>query len=737
MSVLGKLVVALGIDRKDYSSGLSDAANDAESFGSTLSNSLGGIGQVALGVGVAGVAVLGKGIVDAVSSASEAQEVFAQTQAVIKSTGGAAGKSADQMAQLASSLSAASGKSRFGDEAILQGENLLATFTNIKGASFDLATGAMVDLATAMGTDVSGGAIQLGKALNDPIAGISALSRVGVSFTDSQKAVIKQLQDTGDMAGAQKIILDELNKEFGGSAAAAASTFAGKMDTLKDKFGELLESAGTKLLPFITQFVDTLNSDAVQGAISGFIDLISNGIGAAIEYVGPIINNVSTFVQNLATQLQSGNGQVGTIATSLGSTLKPILADVGSFIANDLVPAVSNLAKWFMANLPTAITTATDIFNNVLLPIFKSFGDLIFNHVVPALAPLADWFMKNLPVAIAATVEIWNNVLYPGLKILATFIATTLLPTIGNVVDWLAKNVPIAISKASDFVTGTLIPAFISAYNYINNNVIPTVKSIYNWFITNVPAAVQKVSDFFNSTLMPAFSKVSDYINTNLVPIFDKVSNIVMPLFQNETEKAGKLWNNVLLPAFTAVKGFIDSSVIPVFNTFNSKINDVQLAGGNLLNSSLKPLGDFLNNTFSAALGLVRGDIDKLFNSFNSIISVVSSVLDWIQKLIDKLNAIEIPSILQQHSPSPLEQSILDTGNALRAAAGYTTDFNRGLSGVHTPTTGGNTDNRSIEINIDARGQEADLVRKIKQVVNDVIQGNVNSANLSIRVSGG
>jgi hypothetical protein len=82
-----------------------------------------------------------------------------------------------------------------------------------------------------------GAAIQLGKALNDPTQGVSALSRVGVSFTDVQKDMIKKLQESGDMMGAQRIILGELEKQFGGTAEAVGKTLPGALDRLDNAIG--------------------------------------------------------------------------------------------------------------------------------------------------------------------------------------------------------------------------------------------------------------------------------------------------------------------------------------------------------------------------------------------------------------------------------------------------------------------------------------------------------------------
>ena len=192
-----------------------------------------------------------------IDQAAEAQVVMAQTEAVIKSTGGAAGISAGQISDLAESLS---NLSTFDDESIQKTANVLLTFTNIKGEQFEGATQAILDMSAALGTDLQGAAIQVGKALNDPVQGISALQRVGVSFTQSQKDVIKAMAETGDIAGAQQLIMDELNKEFGGSAAAQLDTYAGKMLQLKNNVDNLAESLGTKLIPFLSQAAENANA---------------------------------------------------------------------------------------------------------------------------------------------------------------------------------------------------------------------------------------------------------------------------------------------------------------------------------------------------------------------------------------------------------------------------------------------------------------------------------------------
>jgi phage-related minor tail protein len=160
-----------------------NASTSFSSMGSVMTGVLQGVGQ-----GVVGLAAdLGKAALGAVSDfvggaikeASEYEAVFAQTQAVIASTGSAAGLTAAEMANMAGEMSAASGQSLFSDDAILGAQNVLATFTNIKGENFGSATQSILDMSQALGMDLDSAAMQVGKALNDPVAGLAALSRSG------------------------------------------------------------------------------------------------------------------------------------------------------------------------------------------------------------------------------------------------------------------------------------------------------------------------------------------------------------------------------------------------------------------------------------------------------------------------------------------------------------------------------------------------------------------------------
>lgn len=231
---------------------LKTAKGDLGAFKSSVGSALQGLTGFSLGsIGAAaGIGILGNTLRQAVGRLGELQRLEVQTNAVIKSTGGVAGVTADQVIRYANAMERTS---LFEAEAVQNAENVLLTFTKIGGSTFPQATQAIVDMATAMGGDLQGAAIQVGKALQDPILGVTALRRVGVNFNGAQTEVIKKLVETGRAAEAQQLILKELNTEFGGSAAAQVDTYAGQMHVLKETVESVTESIMVGLMPALTE----------------------------------------------------------------------------------------------------------------------------------------------------------------------------------------------------------------------------------------------------------------------------------------------------------------------------------------------------------------------------------------------------------------------------------------------------------------------------------------------------
>lgn len=246
------LVVEIVGDARSLNRALGSAENTTSGFGKKI----GSLGKTALGVaGAAGIGALIYSVKTGIGEFAQAQKVTAQTNAVIKSTGNVAHVSTEGIKDLAGSLMRKSG---IDDEAIQSGENLLLTFTNIhnelgKGNDiFDQATKATLDLSVAFGKDMNQSAILVGKALNDPIKGLTALRRIGVQFTAGQQEQIKALVASGHQMQAQKLILAELRRETGGSAEALGKTLPGMINIARETFNNWAGDLVGKMIPALT-----------------------------------------------------------------------------------------------------------------------------------------------------------------------------------------------------------------------------------------------------------------------------------------------------------------------------------------------------------------------------------------------------------------------------------------------------------------------------------------------------
>ena len=152
---------------------------------------------------------------------ADAQAEQAQLAAVLRSTGEAAGWSRDQLNKMADDLS---GKSTFAAGEITNAQTRLLSYTGIVGLQFPKAMQAVIDMASRMGMSVEQSAETIGRALDIPSQGLTALTKQGFRFTEAQKELVKQLEDTGRTAEAQDIILKALESSYGGAAEAARNT---------------------------------------------------------------------------------------------------------------------------------------------------------------------------------------------------------------------------------------------------------------------------------------------------------------------------------------------------------------------------------------------------------------------------------------------------------------------------------------------------------------------------------
>lgn len=400
----GTVVVRILGDASSAQRAFRDTASASQSLGQKLKSA---IGPAVIAGGTAALVSFGKG---AVAAFGEARKVTAQTEAALKSTGGAAGVTGGQIGDLANKLKRLSGVE---DETIQSGQNMLLTFTNIKngvGAGnqiFDKATKTMLDMSVALGQDTKSSAIQLGKALNDPIRGVSALQRVGVTFTQQQKDQIRALVESGRTMDAQKVILAELNKEFGGSAAAQGAAL-GPGEKLRLAWGDLQEQVGSALVPALQKLAEMLS-----GLINWFSQL-SPGMKTAIGVAAGLAGAVFVVVKAIQawTAVQAALNVV-LAANPIGLVILAVAAlAAGLVIAYRNSGTFRNVVDGAFRVVKGAIEAVSRVFGP-LLEVFKSNWGLIlapltgglsllfqhFDKVRDIVKSLLDW-LKKIPAAV-------------------------------------------------------------------------------------------------------------------------------------------------------------------------------------------------------------------------------------------------------------------------------------------------------------------------------------------------
>lgn len=290
--------------------GAKDAAKDLDQLGKAADNAADGVNANAksfqvLAEGMTTIAPIIGAVTAAygyaIAQAAEAEQANVKLNAVLRATGGAAGLSAQQLNQMAAEMSNLTG---INDETITNAQALMLTFRQVGGEVFPQAMTAATDLAAVMGGDLQSATMQLGKALEDPVAGLTALRRSGVSFTKEQQDMIKALVASGKTLEAQKMILAEVEKQVGGTAAAMGDTFLASLDRLQNSVGNLAESFGEELLPSLT---------GAANAVSGFIDSALAG-GQDMDYFSRAAELMGENLKNVPPYVRAANEEISNLA---------------------------------------------------------------------------------------------------------------------------------------------------------------------------------------------------------------------------------------------------------------------------------------------------------------------------------------------------------------------------------------------------------------------------------------
>lgn len=326
------------------------------------------VGTAAIGAAKTAFNFLKGAINESIQEASQFQSNQAALNAAIISTKGSAGLTVQELNNMASELQ---NLTAVDDDVINSMQAMQLTFTNIKAPIFKEVSIAALDMATAMNNGVLPSAeqlktasIQLGKAMQDPVTGATALQRIGIKLTEQQKEQIATMIKSGDVMGAQKVILGELSTEFGGRAAAAANTYQGQISRLHNAMGDVKKQIGQALMPTLTMLTggiadstgkvmmseDTMHRWQIK--IYQVATIMVGAIKTVINFAKVIWDLVNIVAKGAAVQVAAW-GDIGRAIIDFGKHARVVFDSLRKAMTGDFAGAFAALKNDFVSTFQT------------------------------------------------------------------------------------------------------------------------------------------------------------------------------------------------------------------------------------------------------------------------------------------------------------------------------------------------------------------------------------------------
>jgi hypothetical protein len=491
--------------------GLNEAQGALKGFGKQ-------VGKIALALGAAfSVKAIGNFAKESVLAAEAAATAQSRLEAVAAATGvfgDATSAVTDRLAEYAKQQEmnfAVDDKVIKGVQAQLLSFKQLSGSADEAGGAFDRATASAFDMAAAGFGSAESNALALGKALEDPIKGISALSRTGTVFTDQQKDQIRVLQESGDLIGAQELILGELESQYGGVAAATADA----SDKLKLSFDNIKETAGAALLPVFASLVEGLQP---------VLEVLGEQLAQAFTDLAPVLEKVVGMLPMLlgaVLPLIPIIGELAGIFFEIIATILPVFVE----LLDELLPVFAELAPVIADVFMSALDALLPVFMtliDLLIPIIKTLlpvvADLI-KTLAPIVITLIEAFLPLVEAVLPVLIDLLDF-LMPIFEVVAEMLAVLLVSSIGFLVEKFETFMAFLGEFSTFFADvfggikdffGGIVNGMIGMFEGFANNVIGGVNAIiraFNRLKIDVPATA--FSDAFTIGFnLPELSKIS------------------------------------------------------------------------------------------------------------------------------------------------------------------------------------------------------------------------------------
>jgi len=389
------------------------------------------------------------------------------------------------------------------------------------------------------------------------------------------------------------------------------------------------------------------------------------------------------------------------------------------------------------------------------MDVIKKFGNQLYQTFGPAIDSTIERF--NTTKAIIKTV--FDDILQTGQWFKDQFITD-------NITTWnsLVDTVNTVISKVNGIITLILGQVLL----WLQNNgkdvaatffeVWHKISGIVNDVLEIIRIVVSKVFDWIKSFIDEHQTSIQTILDNSWKGIkgiinlaLDLIGGIVkaaLDLLKGDWQGALKTLEDTGKAIWEDIKQILRSALDNILVFFGTNLDDLQAKWSKmwddavmLIKKTWNDIKDKIQEGINTAVGYLAG-FTKPFDDINK---AIEDTIGWVQRFIDKLTHIEIPDILQQHSPSMFEQSILDVGDAFGMATDASNGFNSavkdtrgiGINGAANSslTTGGSAASRQFVINIDARGSNW-TEDQFKEKVLKTLDGVVNGASNADRFAG-
>jgi phage-related protein len=491
---------------------------------------------------------------ESIEAGREAAQALRLTDAVIKSTGGSAGVTAEQVHRYSEELSNATGVQ---NDVIQSGANVALTFTQVRNTAgagndiFNQFLASALDVSAGLHQNLQPSIIQIGKALNDPITGMTTLRRIGISFTADQIAQAQALQKSGNLMGAQKVILAELNKEFGG-AAAAASDPAQKAQVAWHNFKEEL---GTKLMPVVqnlavqfTNFLPTLASiggrlaDLVAGTIKfveanktmvevlGGAVLVFGALGTIIEAVKAV--HAAWLVITLAEDAALDANPIGVIVLAIAALVAGIIyAYKHSALFREIVQGALN-----------AVKVAAESVANFFTKQIPEAWSFLYEHTVKIFQGVRNAIVEAWQAIVAAVTAGYHAVVDPLIAAWNAVEHATLLVW-DRIRDFFAKWWPLLL-----LIFFLPIGLLLAAWNHFHTEIEGVAKAVWTTILVSIKTIWNALLDAARAvweTIRITIINPIEWLWARLVAVFNFIRIGVIAEWQIIVASARAIWEAI------------------------------------------------------------------------------------------------------------------------------------------------------------------------------------------------